>query len=330
MSTTFAVDDVGESSYKPETELVEMQKIYKGLGKFEAFGGPEKILRRMGPQHGLYHAVSTAYNAHRRLVLSPDHVWLAIARVYAEHITSHAEELRKYFVEHEGQKLIEIRRDDFRKGSSENPWPEAFDEFGARVDLDVKPGVANTFICDFTTTGPIERAVSQVTLMDAMSRYFKYGMVTMCGIPEITLLGEPADWSKLGEKVIDLQPIEGLRTWGAELFEFVRKFHEASQGDVDTEWWKSFYRQGGGSGGEHFDGHVAALFPREDWKTKILRTPSTVYETGISHQFSRVPFLWKYYTQEFRMRFVAGVPFATILEDGAITPASAWAIEEMP
>jgi hypothetical protein len=41
-------------------------------------------------------------------------------------VNANAERLRGKFVRHEGRADITIRRDDFVKGSSENPWPEVF------------------------------------------------------------------------------------------------------------------------------------------------------------------------------------------------------------
>jgi hypothetical protein len=48
-------------------------------------------------------------------------------------------------------------------------------------------------VCDFSTTGPVERVVSQVVLMDALRKYFTYVIRTICGIPTVTLEGTPAD-----------------------------------------------------------------------------------------------------------------------------------------
>ncbi len=38
-------------------------------------------------------------------------------------------------------------------------------------------------VCDFSTTGPCERAASEIVLLDAMQSYFNYEMITLCGIP---------------------------------------------------------------------------------------------------------------------------------------------------
>lgn len=73
---------------------------------------------------------------------------------------------------------ITVRRDDFVKGSPENPWPEAFGEFSAAIREHL--GDAHGLIvADFSTTGPVERAASEVVLLDAMQAYFSYEMLTL-------------------------------------------------------------------------------------------------------------------------------------------------------
>ena len=40
---------------------------------------------------------------------------------------------------HRGRVQIDVRRDDFVKGSPENPWPEVFAEFSTKVRDHVGP-----------------------------------------------------------------------------------------------------------------------------------------------------------------------------------------------
>src|SRR5262249_44382943 len=75
---------------------------------------------------------------------------------------------------------------------------------------------AGRFVCDFSTTGPVERTVSEVALLDVLQPYFSYNVACICGIPSVTLEGTPADWQKLCAKVDLLTPF-GLDWWLAEL-----------------------------------------------------------------------------------------------------------------
>src|SRR5262249_1671334 len=136
--------------------------------------------------HPLVAAAHRAFIDHRPLCLSPDMIWLTICQGVAHHVNAHAEQLRPRLVRHLGKAAIGVRRDDFVKGSPENPWPEVFADFSTQVRDHVGPTL-DLFRPDFTTTGPTERAAAEVVLLDAMRSYFEYTLHSLCGIPAITL-----------------------------------------------------------------------------------------------------------------------------------------------
>ena len=127
-------------------------------------------------------------------------IWLMIIQGVANHINAHAEELRPRIVSHQGKIGIEVRRDDFVKGSPENPWSEVFNEFSVQIRDHVGPKI-DLFLPAFSTTGPVERAAAEIVLLDAMQSYFEYQVFTVCGIPTITLEGTHEDWKALAERV---------------------------------------------------------------------------------------------------------------------------------
>jgi hypothetical protein len=61
----------------------------------------------------------------------------------------------------------------------------------------VRGNVRELVECNFSTSGPVELTASQVALMDAMSPYFDYEIMAICGIPEVTLTGTVEDWKKV-------------------------------------------------------------------------------------------------------------------------------------
>src|SRR5260370_20112552 len=83
--------------------------------------------------HPVVAAIHLAFKDHRPLVLSPDMLWLLVAQGFAHHVNSGGEELRSQFVKHPGKVAIAVRRDDFIKGSPENPWPEGFGDFSSHI-----------------------------------------------------------------------------------------------------------------------------------------------------------------------------------------------------
>lgn len=55
---------------------------------------------------------------------------------------------------------------------------------------------------NFTTTGLIERAGSEVVLMHTTEKYFEYEMrMVGCGISKVHFLGELGDWETIRSKV---------------------------------------------------------------------------------------------------------------------------------
>jgi hypothetical protein len=209
--------------------------------------------------HGLIRAVHTAYALHYPLVLSPDTVWLAIAQGFAAHANVHTERLRSKFVRHTGRAPIDVQRDDFVKGSPENRWPEVFSVFSDAVAGHIGRQ-RDLVVCDFSTTGPCERAASEIVLLDAMQSYFKYGVFTRCGIPEITLDGTADDWRSIRGRARALEEYE-LTWWTDALGPVLDQLVATAEGRVDLPFWKAFFKHENGSGGPWVRGWINVLFP---------------------------------------------------------------------
>jgi hypothetical protein len=211
------------------------------------------------PFHPFVAAIHRAFMDHRPLCLSPDVIWLLICQGVVNHIDAHAEELRPRFVGHEGQVPIVVRRDDFVKGSPENPWAEAIDDLCGQVRQHVGPTV-DLFLPAFTTTGPVERAAVGVVLLDAMRSYFTYEMDTLCGIPTITLEGTAEDWQAVADRTERFGSL-GLGWWLEPLQRILQQFVAAARGVVDRPFWQSLYRYQDESGGPLITGWISALLP---------------------------------------------------------------------
>ncbi len=206
----------------------------------------------------LAQAAHDAFYGHHPLILSPDAVWFCIARGFARHINLHAEALRSRFVRHSEKAKIVIQRPDFVLGQT-NPWPEAFAEFSAGIAAHVGK-LRDLVVADFSTTGPVERAASEVLLMDAFQAYFEYEMHCGCGIPTITLLGTPDDWRSVRQRASMLSEFE-LGWWTSALMPILDAIVESSEGRVDPAFWRSFFRYQSGSGPAELTGWILTLFP---------------------------------------------------------------------
>ena len=193
---TFKVSSV-DPPYGPMGKITLRQSLESLLPQpFEACAANTPDIVRSGGPNMFISTCSASFEQHYPLVLSPDDVWLAIAQGFAQHVNNNAEALRSRFVKHEGKEKICLSRDGFVKGSPDNDWPGCFAEFSAKIREHVGKPV-DMVVSNFSTTGPVERAASEVVLMDAMQAYFEYSVMTMCGIPEVTLLGTPADWKSI-------------------------------------------------------------------------------------------------------------------------------------
>lgn len=342
MAITFRVSPVDRA--EAPLQIPPLDGPLKLLGEpVEAMGASVSSFLP-GAQHGLLRAIHTSYALHYPLALSPDAVWLTIAQGFARHIGANAEELRGYLVEHEGKAKIEIRRDDFVKGSRENPWPEAFSAFSDAIAEHIGRS-RDLLVCDFSTTGPVERAASEVVLLDAMSSYFEYSFLTMCGIPEITLEGTAEDWRSVRRRARTLAEY-GLEWWLKGLDPVLYKLIETAEGRVEIPFWERLFKHADGSGGPWVRGWINTLFPylRAPESDRLVKNPHlTKWAGGFDEYFgggpkteeipsglSKVPFVWQYFEDRYDMHFLGG--FVGIAQDAAtltVRPAIGWGVQDV-
>ena len=115
-------------------------------------------------------------------------------------------------------------------------------------------------VADFSTTGAVERAASEVVLMDAFQPYFEYEMMCGCGIPSITLEGTADDWKSIRRRAAVLSEL-GLEAWTDALLPVLDELVRTAEGRIDTGFWRSFFRYESGSGPSEMTGWILVLFP---------------------------------------------------------------------
>jgi|HubBroStandDraft_6_1064221.scaffolds.fasta_scaffold83035_2 hypothetical protein len=342
MSITFQVSQVERAGAPLALPAAEEPPRLQGR-PVEAMGATAPFLPSAG--HGLLHAVHLAYAEHRPLALSPDAIWLTLAQGFAMHVNANAERLRGKFVRHEGQATLGIRRDDFVKGSPHNPWPEAFGAFSDAIAEHIGRQ-RDLVVCDFSTTGPVERAASEIVLLDAMQRYFRYEVLTSCGIPEITLEGTALDWRSIRRRARALEEYE-LAWWTEALGPVLDELVAAAEGRVDARFWQTFFKHRGGSGGPYVRGWINVLFPyikvgedatleRNPWMARWREGLDASFGGGptvahIPSGLSSVPFVWDYLGTPFPMRFLGG--FVGVGQDEGtlvVRPVIGWAVRDDP
>lgn len=296
--------------------------------------------------HPLLGALHLAFADHRPVCLSPDIIWLTLTQGLANHVNMNAEKLRRQFVEHDGKLKLVVRRDDFVKGSPENPWSGVFGEFSEKIKEHIGPA-HSLIVADYSTTGPVERAASEVVLLDAMRSYFEYEVHTLCGIPRIMLEGSVEDWESIGRRVKRWGRF-GLEWWVKPLEPLLDQFVATAQGRIDVEFWKSIYKwndaQGSGTG-PYVSGWITKFFPYLNAEDPCERDPgkfSLAMNRWINQPVARgrgpdfhcfpqfpaqAPFKWKYNGQDFEMVFVGGLlGVRQDHESLALRPEIGWAV----
>jgi hypothetical protein len=307
--------------------------------------------------HPVIAAVHLAFSDHRPLVLSPDILWLLLAQGFANHVTANAEELRSRFVKHPGKVVIAVRRDDFIKGSPENPWAEVFGKFTDQIREYIGEATHDLLLPTFSTTGVVERAAAQIVLLDAMQSYFAYEFHSRCGIPQVVLEGTADDWKELAERTRDFGSSE-LAWWTETLRPILDEFIAAAQGKLNQRFWRSIYKRDNGSGGPYTTGWITAFFPylkdsrtghatcKNPWLARggeelqeLLYPPGETDRRRFGHGpttdefpsgLARAPFRWEYLEQSFEMEFLGG--FVGVRQDTAtlrLRPEIGWAVREV-
>lgn len=273
-----------------------------------------------------------AYNQHWEMVFSPDDIWLTIANGFAKHINLNAEELRSKFVDWDSKKNITVRRDTFVKGSPTNDWPGAFEEFSDQIAKFIGKK-RDLIVSDFSTTGPVEKAASEVVLMDAMQAYFSYTMRTMSGFSKVTLLGETSDWESIKVRVQNLAEYD-LEWWTKHLEPVIDQFVAASKGNVDQDFWQRAVNRWGGSGRDDVGGWVTTFMPylKKNKKNPCLDWVGSRRGNDVgdfTQMVSKAPFKWEYYSQAFDMEFAGGPLMPAIdIVGKRVRMATGWAIRD--
>jgi uncharacterized protein DUF4419 len=317
-------------------------------GRVEQLWTSDARLVLCNNQHPLVQMANAAFYDHRPITLSPDAIWFCIAQGFARHVNLNVERLRRRFVRHEGTVRLIVRRADFTLGQV-NPWPEVFAAFSDQISAHLGK-LRDLVVGDFSTTGPIERAGSEVVLMDAFQGYFEYEVLVGCGIPAITLLGTPADWRSVYERAAMLGELD-LEWWTRALLPVLDRIVRTAEGHDDPEFWQSLYHHKSSSRGSELTGWIHVLFPYlenqqtgavsrnpylEEWERayEAARTTRKVshmngpYPGSIPSGLASAPVeVTDVRTGVMhRMRFIAGM-FGVVEDDaGALAPEFGWAV----
>ena len=264
------------------------------------------------------------------------------------HVNNHPDEFRDRFRVGPGQQEIEILNDDLRKGSPENAWENVVEDFCEEITDRIGGDNYAQIVTSFSTTGLVERAANAIVLMDTVKSYFNYRVRTRCGIPQVVLEGTVADWERLRDKTESLGRTYAVTWWTDRLLPILDRVARNAAGKADAALWESIYKEVDASGGPYLSGWITDFFPyvvrdepndrnRAFRQEPIPENPrilaasfgSRVTTEQLPSSLSKVPFVWKYLDEEFRMEFLAGfVGFTQEAESLRLRPKIGWAVRE--
>ena len=261
--------------------------------------GDRQIVGKYG-YNPFFFGLCEAYANHRPVVLSPDVIWILISQGFANHINSNSRHFRNQIVDFDDRKELEI---EVVGEPEKTDWYNVFESFYSGLSQDVKDNLAETLLCDFSTSTKVDRLVSQATIMETVESYYDFIVIYLvCGIPSITLEGTVEDWERVKEKTLALEKYD-LGWWTDRLVPILDEFIAASKGNADIAFWKEMVhitKPGTCGDPRVIDGWITDLYPYDrDGKRmnggKITDTDKlpgeiskvrirTVYNNGLSSE----------------------------------------------
>ncbi|KAL9045469.1 MAG: hypothetical protein Q9214_001486 [Letrouitia sp. 1 TL-2023] len=203
-----------------------------------------------------------AYCHHHHLSVRPEDVWFAILTQLSFYVNAHAEELRSYFVGHEGQKELVVEEVGSIHTVDMGLLAKRMGNLLAENIRD--PEWHGWIIPNFSTTTVNDECTASVIMMGTLQKYFSYKFSLMCGLPSVTILGTKDDWVEI------LKRLERLPQLGAEpakfsqllkpvILNFIQTFESPDSMEVKNFWLKIAHRSSGGSGPTYLSGWITAF-----------------------------------------------------------------------
>ncbi|PNP55157.1 hypothetical protein THARTR1_04846 [Trichoderma harzianum] len=194
---------------------------------FQSFEDMEKDNVYLVPYgNGFVDRIIRAFQQDLHLTLRPDDVWLSIVVQFNFYVNGHAEEMRRFFVTHEGKKQLVVNTGPV------SPLSVDFDTL-ARAFTDLiqenvtEPDLKSWMLPNFSTTTSEDVTTTAIVMMATVKSYFEFIAMGGCGFPSVTLLGERADWVNLLEKVAKLATFgDELSAWSKILTKVMEKMVE--------------------------------------------------------------------------------------------------------
>jgi hypothetical protein len=233
--------------------------------------------------HGFIQAAVTAFSEHYPFVMRPQHIWILILQVVAEHVNQNSAALKSKWIATPGNATITLTvvKDSFALGKP-NDWASVIfseekgnkNNFLNQIRSHTVEGAFEDMMLPLSGTTAIEKVSMGITVMSALQAYFKYRVVTSCGFPYIIMEGTLEDWQMIRKKAKELIQTRCLSSFAEKwlpallsiLDKFVSEYENAatSTKTVDATFWNSMVKRGATSGSgaiSYFSGWINVFFP---------------------------------------------------------------------
>ena len=208
-----------------------------------------------GPtSNAFFDAFFLAFVLHGEIVLSPDDIWIQISSCFAQYVNNYAEKLRDKIVGFQNKKdliVIYDERDPGMQNMKEKNfrWDVLVNNFSGLIKKNTLNDIGEIIECNYSTTGPVEKIASQISLMNSCEKYFNYRIgVKGCGIRKVHFLGDEQDWISLKEKLFKLRTFnlveaEEFDNWITKVGKIIDKFIDAYNDFVDLDFWNGIIQE---------------------------------------------------------------------------------------
>ena len=208
--------------------------------------------------NGLFDAIMCAYNYHLPLMLRPDDILNTVTAIWAFYVDLNAEKFRELFVSHEGKKELEYMTGGVY---AEQRWDEFFEGLCKLVEEDSRCGAIRWCDVAFSTTKVDDILIRNALVLASQQEFYSYKVSTLCGIPEVTLLGTADDWLDLVETLGQMPTLPDimLPIWKQDVIQVVLNMMEGTE-----EFWQScLLEKAYGSGSPDYKGWLKVFSPMD-------------------------------------------------------------------
>jgi hypothetical protein len=295
-------------------------------------------------------AIHQAFAAHVPLSLTPDFLWYLIVHEVAEYVRQNPRANAGVFTDTPESRQVIVVRDDSLRPGEPSGWRRSVDLVRDPLRAKISEYTMDLFLPRFSTTTDEAQTALLIALMDVVSPFYEFEWHSLCGIPQIRLEGNAADWRSLHFRAELLaREFSGLGGYFTGLLPVLQAIAETASGMTpDEEFWRSIYKHDNSSGGPFVTGWITAFFayiqtgdgpkfkgqfgPKDpfDWRSLT----SSDWGGYITNQFpshvSKVPFVWDYVGTRYDMAFTAGVIGVDFDDDKFLAPRLGFAVAETP